>query len=46
MVWTGDNFEIGKKVAEKVQELMSISNANFIDWYDNDRERWLIQHGY
>lgn len=46
IVWTGNELNFGKKVAKKVQELMSISKATFIDWYDNDRERWLKKHGY
>lgn len=45
-VWRGDDYWKGKAIAEKVQELMSISNGEFIDWYDNDRERWLKENGY
>lgn len=41
IVWHGNDETVGKKVAEKVQELMSISKAAFLDWYDNDAERWL-----
>ena len=46
VVWTGDDFDIGEKVAKKVQELMSKSKTEFLDWYDNDREEWLIKNGY
>lgn len=41
IVWHGNDEIVGKKVAEKVQELMSISKAAFLAWYDNDAERWL-----
>lgn len=46
VVWTGDEFEIGEKVAKEVQRLMSISKAEFLEWFDNDREEWLIKNGY
>ena len=46
VVWRGNDIEIGTKVAKKVQELMAISRAEFLDWYDNDREEWLMQNGY
>lgn len=46
VVWTGDDFDKGEQVAKKVQELMSISKAEFLDWYDNDREEWLLKHDY
>lgn len=46
VVWTGDEFDVGEKVAKKVQELMSKSKAEFLDWFDNDREEWLLKHGY
>lgn len=46
VVWRGNDIEIGKKVAEKVQELMSISRAEFLSWYDYDREEWLLKNGY
>lgn len=46
IVWSGDDIEIGRKVAEKVNELMSIGHSTFIDWYDNDMERWMIENGY
>ena len=46
IVWSGDDIEIGRKVAEKVNELMSIGRSTFIDWYDNDMERWMIENGY
>lgn len=46
IVWTGNNIDIGEKVAKKVQELMSISKTTFIEWYDNDREGWLKKYGY
>lgn len=41
VVWKGNNKDIGIKVAKKVQDLISISKAAFLDWYDNDAERWL-----
>lgn len=25
---------------------MSIGRSTFIDWYDNDMERWMIENGY
>lgn len=46
IVWKGDNFKIGQKVAEKVQRLMRKSKTEFINWYDNDMEEWLIRNGY
>lgn len=46
VVWTGNEFEIGEKVAEKVQILISKSINEFIDWYDNEREDWLKENGY
>lgn len=46
VVWTGDEFDIGEKVAKEVQKLMSVSKAEFLDWFDNDREEWLIKNGY
>lgn len=46
VVWTGNEFEIGEKVAKEVQRLMSISKAEFLKWYDNDREEWLVKNGY
>ena len=46
IVWRGNNFEIGKKVARKVQELMSKSPGAFAYWYDYEREDWLIKNGY
>lgn len=45
VVWKGNDLDVGKKVANKVQELMSISKAKFLDWYDNDAERWLEENG-
>ncbi len=41
VVWSGNDETVGKKVAEKVQSLMNISKATFLDWYDNDCEGWL-----
>lgn len=41
IVWSGNDITIGKKVAEKVQYLMSISKAAFLEWYDYEREEWL-----
>lgn len=46
IVWRGDDFDVGEKVAKKVQELISQSKAEFIDWFDNDREEWLVKNGY
>lgn len=46
IVWVGNDIEIGKKVAKKVQELTSISKLKFLDWYDNYREEWLKSNGY
>lgn len=40
-VWRGDDFDVGKKVAKKVQFLMSYGRAKFLEWYDYDREQWL-----
>lgn len=45
VVWTGNDETVGKKVAKKVQSLMSISKAAFLDWYDYDAERWLKVNG-
>ena len=45
VVWKGNDLDVGKRVAEKVQELMSISKVTFLDWYDNDAERWLEVNG-
>lgn len=41
VVWSGNDITVGKKVAEKVQYLMSISKAAFLEWYDYEREEWL-----
>lgn len=41
VVWSGNDITVGKKVAEKVQSLMSISKAAFLEWYDYEREEWL-----
>lgn len=46
VVWKGDNFDRGEVIAKKVQELMAKGKAAFLDWYDNDREDWLKEHGY
>lgn len=46
VVWTGNDFSIGEKVAKKVQELMSQSKAEFLNWFDYDREEWLSENGY
>lgn len=41
VVWKGNDENVGKKVANKVQELMNISKAKFLEWYDYEAERWL-----
>lgn len=46
VVWTGNNFEIGEKVAKKVQQLISVSLTHFLVWYDYEREEWLKKNGY
>lgn len=46
VVWKGNNFDEGEQVAIKVQELMAQGKATFLNWYDNDREDWLLKHGY
>ena len=45
-VWRGNNIDVGKVIAKKVQELMNVSKATFLEWYDYDREEWLKTHGY
>lgn len=45
-VWRGNDFNQGEAVAKKVQELMNVSKAAFLDWYDYEREEWLESHGY
>lgn len=46
VVWTGNDFETGKMVANKVQKLMSKSKSEFLEWYDNNREEWLKRYVY
>lgn len=45
-VWRGNDINAGKVIAKKVQELMNVSKAAFLEWYDYDREEWLKAHGY
>lgn len=40
-VWRGDNIDFGIKVAQKVQRLMLQGKSKFLDWYDNDKDKWL-----
>lgn len=40
-VWRGDDINFGRKVAEKVQQLMQKGKTAFLDWYDNDKDQWL-----
>ena len=46
IVWRGNDINAGIKVAEKVEELLSVSKSYFLEWYDYDREEWLEQNGY
>lgn len=41
IVWKGYNFEVGKIIAEKIQELMIKGEAIFLDWYDYEMDNWL-----
>ena len=38
IVWRGKDMEIGKRIAERVQQLMNIGTSHFLEWYDYDRE--------
>lgn len=40
-VWRGNDIDFGTKVAKKVQSLMMQSKAKFLDWFDNDKDKWL-----
>ncbi len=46
IVWKGHDKNIGEKIAKKVQSIMLKGDATFLDWYDNEMERWLQQNGY
>ena len=41
IVWRGSDYNKGVKIAKKVEVLMSISKAMFLDWYDNDSEEFI-----
>ncbi len=43
IVWRGSDYTIGIKIAKKVESLMNISKAKFLDWYDNDMEAYLYE---
>lgn len=43
VVWKGYNFALGKAIAEKLQELMLKGEAAFLEWYDYERDAWVIK---
>lgn len=45
IVWRGNDFNLGKQVAEEVAWKMADSNASFVDWYDNERLDFLASIG-
>lgn len=46
VVWRGNSFNKGAAIAKRVQKLMAKGKETFLDWYDNNREDWLKEHGY
>lgn len=42
VVWSGNDKQFGTMVAKKVLELMNQGKGVFLDWFDNDREEWLM----
>ena len=48
IVWRGQqkDFEIGKKIAEKVQDKMLQGESAFLEWYDYEMEGWMNENGY
>lgn len=45
VVWRGNDFELGKKIAEEVAWKIAEGNAEFLDWYDNERLDYLASLG-
>lgn len=41
IVWRGSDYELGLKIAKKVEEKMSISKSQFLDWYDYESEEFI-----
>ena len=40
-VWRGNDFEIGKQIAEEVEWKLAEGEAKFLEWYDYDRESFI-----
>lgn len=40
-VWRGNDIDLGTKIAKKVQSLMMQGKSKFLDWFDNDKDKWL-----
>lgn len=46
-LYEGNDFELAKALAEKVQKLMASGGATkVLDWRDYDMEGWLKTNGY
>jgi len=45
VVWRGNDFDLGKEIAEEVAWKVAEGNAVFLDWYDNERLEYLASIG-
>ena len=39
IVWKGNNYAVGADIAKIVQKHMDIGVSDFLDWYDNKRQK-------
>lgn len=46
VIWRGNDKAIGRKVVKEMLKHLNKSEANFLDWYDNEREGWLEENEY
>lgn len=45
VVWRGNDFNLGKTIAEEVAWVIAAGNAEFLNWYDNERLEYLASLG-
>lgn len=45
VVWRGNDFNLGKEIAEEVAWKVAEGNAMFLSWYDNERLDYLASLG-
>lgn len=45
VVWRGNDFETGKKIAEEISWIIACGNGKFLYWYDNERLDYLASIG-